>query len=177
MLRRTVFIVLAMGLVVLSWACDKSAVPAANDTNAAVLPAGLVLHSPPADAKDVLTVRRTARDGDDVVIRGVVAGRKDPLAANRAIFTLLDPSIKTCEKMPEENCPTPWDACCSPSDEIASHSATVQVVDQSGKPLKAGLTGVAGLAPLKQVTVVGRLHTSPDGNAASIDATGIYVAQ
>jgi hypothetical protein len=173
----TSILIIAAAIIV---GCERTKSPQAAPPSANALPAGLVLQTQPADAKPVLDIRKSAKEGDPVVMTGVVGGRKDPIAQNRAIFTLIDPSLPTCDKnngtMKMEHCETPWDACCSPADEIASHSATVQVVDPAGKPLKTRLAGVAGLAPLKRVSVVGKFHTSPDGKLASVDATGIYVA-
>jgi hypothetical protein len=164
-------------------ACDQSDerassaqttdVPAAS----AALPADLVLPAPPAAApSDVATVRDSVKAGDTVVVRGVVGGRVEPISPNRAIFTLLDSSIETCDKMKDYACDTPWDACCEPADVIAANSLTVQVVDAEGNPLKAGLSGVGNLAPLKQVTVVGTFKPSPDGAAATVNATGLIAA-
>jgi hypothetical protein len=143
----------------------------ASDT----LPATLVLTAAPADAKDVTQLRATAKSGDDVVIRGVVAGSKEPLAKHRAILTLLDPAIRTCDRMTGDTCKTPWDACCEPTDVLVANTATVQVVGPDGRPLKAGLEGVGGIQPLKRVVVVGKYRPSPDGKAAVVDATGLYV--
>lgn len=160
-------------------ACDSetatSDAPAGAQTQAEVLPAGLVLDQAPAGAQDVKSARANATDGQAVVVRGVVAGRADPIAANRAVFTLLDASVPTCDKTEGDTCETPWDACCEPADQIAANSVTVQVVDGEGKPLRTGLAGVGELAPLKHVTVVGTFKPSPDGKSAVVNATGLAV--
>ncbi|HLL88421.1 MAG TPA: hypothetical protein VK324_03885 [Tepidisphaeraceae bacterium] len=147
---------------------------AAPTVAADALPTDLVLASAPAGARGVTDVRESAKPGDRVVVRGVIAGRGEPIAATRAMFTLLDPSVQTCDKSQDDGCKTPWDACCVTGDVIAANVATVQVVDADGRPLKAPLADVGGLAPMKQVTVVGTFRPSPDGKAATIDATGIY---
>jgi hypothetical protein len=174
MFKRMFVIVMTAAVIVVG--CDESKAPAPAPQQAATaLPAGLVLASAPAgEAKTVKEVRAVAKDGDDVVMRGIVAGRMEPIAANRAILTLLDPSIQTCDKM-EDGCTTPWDACCAASDVIMDNSATVQVVDGQGAVLKSGLSSVPGLKPLKEVVVQGKLKVSPDGKAAVVNATGLYV--
>src|SRR5262245_39878103 len=72
------------------------------------LPSSLLLTRAPDGAKDVRAVKASAKDGDTVVVRGVIGGRVDPIASNRAILTILDPSIPTCDKNSGDACKTPW---------------------------------------------------------------------
>jgi hypothetical protein len=176
MIKRMLLVAVVAGAVVggaIVAGCDDPKVPAPAPR--AALPAGLVLSSAPAGAKTIKEVRAGAKDGDEVVMRGVIAGRVDPIGDNRAILTLLDPSIKTCDKMPE-GCKTPWDACCEDKEVITANSATVQVVDEKGAVLKTGLASVPGIKPLKEVVVKGKLKVSPDGKAVVVDASRLYVA-
>ena len=140
-----------------------------------LLPAGLFVTSPPSGAVDVVAARTTAKDGDEIVIKGQVAGAKEPLAANRAIMTIADLSLPTCDKTPNDTCKTPWDACCEPTDDIARKSLSVQVVGPDGRPIKAGLGGNSGLAPLKQVVVAGTVKIPSGSTAPVIEAKRIYV--
>ena len=153
--------------------------PAATSPSAAAaatsLPAGLVVTEAPANAQDVTTVKKDAKDGDAVVIRGTIGGREEPIAKGRAIMTVLDPSITTCNTMPSDACKTPWDACCEPSEKIAANSATVQVVDASGKPLAANLESIAGLKPLSKVTVSGTAKRAPGSDVLIVEAKQIHV--
>ena len=157
--------------------CDRGPEPRgdANGTSDAV-PAALVLASAPADAKDVKAAKANLKPGDEVVLRGVIGGRVDPIAANRAIMTVIDPSIQTCDKMEggDDHCKTPWDACCEEQESIAAAAATVQVVNDKGQPLKVGLNGHKGIAPGKDVTVAGKVRSVGEKNLI-VDATGIYV--
>jgi hypothetical protein len=156
--------------------CDSKE-PQTTAASGDVIPATLVLKEAPADAKDVKALKSGAvKEGDAVVLRGVVGGRVDPIAANRAIMTVIDPSIQTCDKMEggDDHCRTPWDACCEDPDSITASSATVQVVNGQGQPLKAGLENVGGIKPLKEVVVVGKVR-SADEKSLVVDATGIYV--
>ena len=142
---------------------------------AASLPAGLVVTEAPANAQDLTAVKKDAKDGDAVVIRGKIGGREEPIAKNRAIMTVLDPSIPTCDTLPGDTCKTPWDACCEPSEKIAANSATVQVVDASGKPLAANLESIAGLKPLSKVTIAGVAKRAAGSDALIIEAKQIHV--
>jgi hypothetical protein len=154
--------------------CDRAEAPGANSTSDK-LPPSLLLAAAPADAREVAAVIAGAKDGDTVVVRGIIGGRKEPIASNRAILTLLDRSLKTCDKIPGDSCPTPWDACCETSETIAAASATIQVVGQNGQPLKTTLSGVGGIAPSKDAIVVGKARRSADQKNLVIDATGIHV--
>ncbi len=178
MLKRTLLLI-AVGAGLLG--CDRAETAAtapspAAKAQAGELPAGLILSSMPAGAQTVKQVRTGAKDGQEVVVRGMIAGRVDPIAENRAILTLLDPSMKTCDTMAGDTCKTPWDACCETAEDIAANSVTAQVVDEAGTVLKRGLGGVAGVKPLKEVVVKGKLKVSPDGKAAVVDATGLYIS-
>jgi hypothetical protein len=135
------------------------------------LPAGLIAATAPAGAKGVIEVKGSAKDGDDVVVRGVVGGREDPVAANQAILTLLDAGVTTCDKM-DDGCKTPWDACCE--KDLPAKIATVQVVGADGKPLKSDLSA-AGVKPMKQVVVAGKARVPADGKALIIEANQIHL--
>jgi hypothetical protein len=129
--------------------CDRggSAAPAAPSSEA--LPRNLFVAAAPANAQDVAAAKSSAKSGDSITVRGRVGGSPAPLAANRAMLTLTDLSLPTCDKTPMDQCKTPWDSCCEPKDEITARSLTVQVIDAAGKPLKQPLNGAGGLAPGK----------------------------
>ena len=155
--------------------CDRGTTAQSNsDATADAIPAALVVTAAPADAKDVKAAKAALKQGDAVVVRGVIGGRADPIAANRALMTIIDPQVQTCDKIPGDKCPTPWDACCVDQQEIAAGAATVQVDNDKGQPLKVGLNGHKGIAPGKEVTVAGKVHSADENNLV-IDATGIYV--
>ena len=171
----TVTVVL-VGLIV-AVGCDRGATAESKtDAPSDAIPATLVLANAPANAEDVKLAKANLKPGDEVVLHGVIGGRVDPLAANRAIMTVIDPSLPTCDKMSggDDHCKTPWDACCEEQETIAAAAATVQVVNDKGQPLKIGLNGHKGIAPGKDVTVVGKVRSAEDKNLV-VDATGIYV--
>ena len=167
----------------LAWAstgCDdrgaqqtSSSAPAASGEP---LPAGLMAAQAPADAKGVADARK-AGDGDEVVIRGRIAGRAEPFTEGRAQFQLVDMSVKACNEMPDDKCESPWDMCCEDKKTIADNSVTVQVAGAAGRPLKSELKGVNGLRPLSEVTVKGKVQKSPDGKAVTVNATEMFVKQ
>lgn len=139
---------------------------------AATLPDGLFLAEAPTDAPPLSQARAAAANGGEITFTGYIGGRADPFTAGRALFLVAD-----TEAAPAciDGCPIPWDACCTPGDVIAANSATVQVVDGEGRPLRMDLQGVNGLAPGAQVTVVGSVREA-DGGILLVDANGISVA-
>ena len=118
-------LMLSMSLLMLTVVgCEaKTSEPA---TKAEPLPANLFVTVAPDGAVDVVAAKSSAADGQPIVIKGVVAGQKEPLAANRAIMTIADLALPTCDKSPMDKCATPWDACCEPTSEIAAKTISVQ---------------------------------------------------
>ncbi|CAN5638667.1 hypothetical protein BH09PLA1_BH09PLA1_08820 [soil metagenome] len=153
--------------------CKKEASTPAAATES--LPADLFTATPPPGAIDVIAARQTAQDGQPIVIKGRIAGSKEPLADNRAIMTIADLSLPTCDTIPGDTCPTPWDICCEPTSEIAAKLVSVQVVSADGRPVKASLRGAGGIAPMKQVVIAGTVKLLPGSDVPVLEAKEIYV--
>ena len=176
-------VIAAAGIAAGVIGCDNSSKETAaatkNETAPAadVLPASLIATTRPSGTpQDVAAAKKSAKDGKPLVVRGRIGAQKEPLAANRAIMTLADDTLPTCDKTPMKACDTPWDSCCQPQEEITAKSATVQVVGPGGKPLKATLKGVGGMKPGSEVVVAGTAKVPPGGgNALVIEASQIYV--
>lgn len=165
-----------LSFVLLTTGCDQAdepvrEQPAGEQPSAAEVPADLFVDTAPADSRSVSDVRASAKAGEEVVLRGKIGGRDKPFVGEKAMFVVVDETMQPCP--PDEGCPTPWDYCCLPPDEIAAKSATIQVA-RDGKVLAKGLEGVHGLAPLAEVVVSGTV-TSTDGGLV-VDAKRIHVA-
>src|SRR5262245_40379084 len=65
--------------------------------------------SEPAGAKDVIDVRKDAKDGDNVVVVGRIGGDVDPWIQGSAAFSIVDRSLKPCNEREGDSCKTPWD--------------------------------------------------------------------
>jgi hypothetical protein len=171
-------IVPAIAIALLAGCNDDSKKPVANSGGEKVeLPAGLIVAAAPQGAKNVVDIKKAAKQGEEIVVTGLVAGSVEPVAENRAVFTLADTTIDTCDKKPGDTCKTPWDACCMDKGDVAARTMTVQVVDRDGRPLKASLKS-AGLAPLKQVTAKGTVRSvsgEGDKRIVTVDVSAIYV--
>lgn len=149
-------------------ACDKPATPptpAATTTTATVsLPAGLFVADAPAGAVGVIAARATAKAGDHVVLLGRIGGSRSPFVSNRAIFTIIDPSLKSCVEMgDDDHCPRPWDYCCEDRKSLTNGMASIEIADTAGKPLAIGLESEGTLKPLMLVVVEGTLQASEGG--------------
>jgi hypothetical protein len=166
----------------MAWAgagCDDQNAQQTASTPAApaeALPAGLMAAQAPADPKAVADARK-AGDGEEVVVRGRIAGQAEPFTEGRAQFQLVDMAVKACNENPDDKCESPWDMCCEDKKTVAENSVTVQVAGADGRPLKSELKGVNGLKELSEVTVKGKVQKSPDGKAVTINATEMYVKQ
>ena len=172
-----VAVILFLGAGAFVVGCSDETTSTETATVAAeALPATLIASTQPSgDVQDVAAAKKAVSDGDKVLVRGKVGGGTDPLADNRAMLTLLDTSVKTCDELPGDACKTPWDACCEPAETIAAGSATVQVNGADGKPLKATLEGAGGIKPLTKLIVAGTARKPAGGDALVIEASEIYV--
>ncbi|HYG77973.1 MAG TPA: hypothetical protein VEK08_23410 [Planctomycetota bacterium] len=140
----------------------------------AQLPEGVLLKEAPAGAKDVSTVKKEAKAGDEVVMKGRIAGDKDVFVPQRAMFVLADTKLLACSERPGDNCPYPWDLCCETPETLKESTATVQLVDANGKPLKMDLKGVNGIKELSVLVVKGKV-ADREGGRLLVTASGIFI--
>lgn len=138
------------------------------------IPFGLMISEKPENVQNVIDAKQSAKQGDTVAIRGRVGGSARPFVDGRAVFTIVGSGPHACSDHDGDHCKTPWDYCCTPRDELREHSATIQIVDESGALIRTGIKGRRGIKELSDVTVVGTV-VSTDGGALIIRATGIYV--
>ncbi len=169
-----------VGLLTVSVASFVAAAYAADEKKsnasdkAATLPEGFFLEKEPEGAKTVEETKPAAKAGDKVVIRGRIGGSKAPFVEKRAVFTLMGSALKACSDMKDDKCKTPWDYCCDTAEDIAKHSATIQVVDAEGSPLRLGLKGTNGLKELSEVIVVGTVKEAKD-KVLIVNIMGLHV--
>lgn len=142
-----------------------------KDSGATTDRSSFLLENEPNGAVDVIKVRKDAADGDDVVIVGRIGGSVDPWIEGRAAFSIVDNSLKSCM---EDGCETPWDYCCS--DNLATSTALVKVVDQNGLLVKSDARKLLKVKELSTVVVKGKAERDEAGNLVVL-ANGIFVKE
>lgn len=135
------------------------------------LPNGLFVSKAPVNPVEVATARKNAEQGKPIAIRGRIGGLVAPFAEKYAIFVLSDLTLPPCT----DGCPTAWDYCCTPREQILANIATIQVVDGQGKPLKTSIKGTNGLQPMSEVIVQGTV-AKRDDKMLVINAENIFIA-
>lgn len=159
--------------------CDNAGTPQSNDDSArsdnatATNTAAWLLDAAPANAKPVVAAKADATEGQQIVVRGRIGGRKEPMTNDSAVFTIVDLEIPYCGQHSEHGCPTPWDYCCETPETMMANSATVQLVDGAGAALDVDPIA-AGLEPLDEVVVVGTVGPRPSKEVLTIRATGVF---
>lgn len=146
-----------------------------NNPSADARPAWL-LSDAPGQATAVGEAKTSVQAGDEVKIVGRIGGRLKPMEPGSPVFLIVDPSVPSCAELHEDACPTPWDYCCEPPNSLMANSATVQLLDASGAPSAVDPIA-AGLSPLDEVVVVGKVGPRPSDQVLTIQATGVYVQQ
>lgn len=139
----------------------------------AKLPDGLFLSIAPDGAQSVANLKKSAKEGDEVVIKVIVGGRVNPIVDGRASATVVDSSVINACLAEEDHCETPWDYCCAAPEEVTPNMATLQIVDKEGRVIAADLS--QKIKPLSTLTVKGIVGPRPDSQVLQINATGIYI--
>lgn len=169
-IRTFILAVASLGLLAGCGESQGTAIaPTATPAPAAALPADLFVDSIEGEPIGPVEAKANLQAGDEVVLTGTIGGRARPFVQERAVFTLVDGSLPLCDN---GVCPTAWDACCEPPEQIQATAATVQVVDDAGKPLAAGLQGPDKLAPMARLVIAGEVKQN-DENAFVVNARRI----
>lgn len=133
--------------------------------------------APAAGAKSIVSIRSTAKPGDEITVSGQIMGAAKPFVDGRAAFILGDPEVLTpCNKVPGDECETPWDACCDSPEDKKRATATIQIVGADGRVLKESIEEVGGLKNLAKVTVTGKVAEGSSADLLIVNASAIGVA-
>ena len=136
----------------------------------------LLLPKAPEGPLTITEARKKPTPGTKIIVSGKVMGNRNPIIQSRALLTLGDPDrLDSCDLIPGDDCPTPWDVCCSDPDVVRASIATIQVIDENGKPVKSGLRGLGGLQELSNLIVVGEVAKESNAENFLVNATGIHV--
>lgn len=166
------YMFLAAGVMLLAGCSEDPAASGRADAQADSHPAWLLV-SEPASALSVDEAKASAKEGDRIVLRGRIGGRKEPMSAESSVLTMMDTSIPHCAENPDDKCTTPWDYCCVPKDQIAAHSATIQIVGPDGSPVGIN-PRAAGLSELDEIVVEGVVGPRQSEQILTIRASGVF---
>jgi hypothetical protein len=139
---------------------------------AAAAEKGYLLKEEPKDAKAVVKVRKEGKNGEDVIVVGRIGGRTNPWIKGAAAFTMVDEAVKSCDQIPGDNCPTPWDYCCETG--LPQKTVLVTLVDEAGKIVKKDARQLLKVRELQTVVVKGKVKRDKTDNV-SIQATNVFV--
>ena len=132
-----------------------------------------VLADEPDGAIGVIEARKTAANGDPVIVVGRIGGATNPWIEGRAAFMLLDASMVIVadgtESADGEIC---MDECCA--TERAGTTTLVKVVDDGGKVLAVDARQLLGVNADDMVVVSGKASKDDSGNFVVL-ASGVHV--
>jgi hypothetical protein len=131
-----------------------------------------VLQEEPKDAQAVKAVRQKGKEGERVVVVGRIGGRANPWIKGAAAFSIVDSSLRSCDQIPGDNCPTPWDYCCE--SDLGKATLLITFVDDAGKLVKHDSRELLSVKELQTVVVEGKVKRDKANNV-SILASKIYV--
>lgn len=172
---RTVSITSALLLAALTASCGDAPTQAKGPGGAPGALAGIVVRGK-ADGLHVAEAKRRTAAGQDIAIVGRIGGSEEPFAGDRAVFTVVDLSLKSCAHMDDpDHCATPWDYCCEDRAALRDGTATIEIAGADGRPLPGSVRGTAGLDPLAVVTVVGTVTDRNDKGLLVVRAKRIEV--
>lgn len=174
-----VFACMAWAGLIVGCSQEAATPPATDQANATTSPAvdgsQYLLSVEPEAANDVVKVRESAKDGDEIVITGRIGGRENPWVEGRAAFSIVDGSLKACSDIPGDNCPTPWDYCCQ-TPQLPTSTALVKIVDDGGDIVKSDARKLLNVQELSTVVIKGKARRDEAGNLTVL-ANGVYVKQ
>lgn len=134
-----------------------------------------VLADEPDGAIGVIEARKSAKNGEPIVIVGRIGGATNPWIDGRAAFMLLDASMTLvadgAESAEGEIC---MDECCAA--ERTGSTTLVKVVDDGGKVLAVDARKLLGVAANDMVVVRGNVSKDDAGNFVVL-ADSVHVRQ
>lgn len=174
-MKNTTILILAFAALAAT-SCEKSEIVTVKPTAPNPAFEAYFTNEPLPDAKAIHVARTTAAPGDEIVLSGRLMGREQIFVDGRASFVLGDPNKLTpCNEMPDDNCTTPWDACCDSKELKREGIASIQILGEDGRVLSGILKGTKGLKELSKVTVQGTVAENSTEDNLVVNATKIFV--
>ena len=168
---RVSMMAVSMGILFGAMGCSPSSENASKDASRQNAKYALV--SEPANAMPVGEARKTAKTDEAITLVGLIGGSSAPFVDGMAAFTIVDTKVPYCAA--DEGCPTPWDYCCQ-TNAVKDNIATVQIVDERGKPVLSDARKLLNVKELSTVTVQGTVKRDQQGNLTVL-ATKLFVSE
>ncbi|MBT3377330.1 MAG: hypothetical protein HN742_04730 [Lentisphaerae bacterium] len=180
MMRRTRLFVWCVGsaAALLLAGCGRKPTAAKNPETAPPkqnVPAAIFLTEAPSGVMTVPTLKESAKEGDEVVVRGVVGGRGEPFVSGRAVWSLIEGTLPNLCTREGHGCTMPWDYCCATPEEKKPNMLTVQITGDDARPLAVDLQAAGKIKPMDTLVVKGTVGPRPTKDTLVLTATGIYV--
>ncbi|GAB5495656.1 MAG: hypothetical protein Phyf2KO_07360 [Phycisphaerales bacterium] len=128
-----------------------------------------LLDTEPADAVSVSEAKTSASEGQAIVIRGRIGGRKETITEGSPVFTVVDLALPHCGEIPGDTCKKPWDYCCETPEDLTANSATIRLSSDDPR--------VGGLKELDEVVITGTVGPRPNESVLTVSATGVFVVK
>jgi hypothetical protein len=170
-IRQMLFALCVMSLAIIA-GCTQNKPPVAPQA-VGPDPAGekYLLAAEPAGAKNVIDLRKNARNGDEVVIVGRIGGDVNPWLEGKAGFLIADTSLTPCSARPGDTCDTPWDYCCDSG--IGEGRVSVKIVNDQGETVAIDARKLLGLKELDTIVAKGKIERDDNGKFVVL-ASGLY---
>jgi hypothetical protein len=144
-----------------------------SNAETSTVDAKYIMPDEPEGAQDVIAVRESAQDGDEILITGRIGGEMKPFVEGLVAFKIVDHSLKACSDIPGDACETPWDYCCE-TDKLPGATAFVELHDKDGNLVKGDAKDMLNVNELSTVVVKGKAQRDEEGNLTVV-ADSVYV--
>ena len=93
------------------------------------------------------------------------------------LFRSGDESLETCDELPDDHCPTPWDACCEDKDKILAGTLSVQILDENAslKRMIGSLEGIQGLQAGSKIKILCEVDKESIPDSMLVNARQIQI--
>lgn len=132
----------------------------------------------PADSQQISAIFADPTPGREIVVSGEVMGRMHPFVEGRGMVMLGDPTkVTPCNRIPGDECPTPWDCCCDDPEVLKKSITTIQFLDDEGKIIRNGLRGYKGIEELTFLTVKGTIAEGSNAENLLVNAQQFHITE
>lgn len=174
--------ILVIGAAALISACNSSKDDKDSNKSSASMDAtsldSFYVDTAPANASQISEVFADPTPGREIVLSGEIMGRKHPFVEGRAMVLLGDPTkITPCNRIPGDECTTPWDTCCDDPEVLKKSITTIQFLDSDGKIVKTNLKGYKGIKEQSFLTVKGTIAEGSNANNLLVNAEAFHLTE